>query len=210
MTELNPARITRALVTLRDSAPQAFGAEVHGFQLNPALDEAVVATFEQRYGIRLPEDYRSFLTSTGNGGAGPFYGVFPLGNIDDSFDLRKWEDTDIGILSQAFPFNKEWNDLSGKPEDNLLERDEAQYWKQMEGFEHDYWDPALVNGAFPICHQGCALRILLVVSGDQAGYLWNDLRAEGRGLMPVHLEDGTRATFSAWYDEWLKELDFTW
>lgn len=33
----------------------------------------------------------------------------------------------------------------------------------MERFERHYWDPKLMNGAIPICHTGCALRIWLLV-----------------------------------------------
>jgi len=204
MPELNYSRVADALASLRSSESNVFGAEAHGFDLNPRLNEATVAMFERKHGVRLPSDYRAFLTSIGNGGAGPFYGVFPLGKVDDSFALRDWVEGDVGVLSEEFPFDKEWNDLSTKPDDDLIDRDEARYSKQMEAFEGTYWRVALVNGAFPICHQGCALRVLLVVTGEQAGYLWDDRRSEYAGVKPIHLADGSPATFSGWYDEWLK------
>jgi hypothetical protein len=62
-----------------------------------------------------------------------------------------------------------------------------------------------MNGALPICHMGCALRVWLVVSGDEAGRLWYDHRAEYTGIAPGVMKDGTRATFGAWYMEWLNE-----
>jgi hypothetical protein len=204
MPELDRSRVADALASLRSSESNVFGAEVHGFDLNPGLNEAVVATFERTHGVHLPSDYRAFLTSVGNGGAGPFYGVFPLGKVDDNFALRDWGEGDVGVLSEPFPFKEEWNDLSAKPDDDLVNRDEAEYWKQVEAFESGYWSVALVNGAFPICHQGCALRILLVVTGDQAGHLWDDRRSEYSGIKPIRLADGSPATFSGWYDEWLK------
>jgi hypothetical protein len=203
MPELNPFRVARALASLRTSKSHVFGAEAHGFDLNPELSEAVVAMFERTHGVHLPNDYRAFLTSVGNGGAGPFYGVFPLGKVDDSFALRDWSEADTGVLSEAFPFDQEWNDLSSKPDDDLVDRNEAEYLKQMDIFENTYWSVALVNGAFPVCQQGCALRILLVVTGDQAGYLWDDRRSEYGGLRPIRLADGSPATFSGWYNEWL-------
>jgi hypothetical protein len=61
----------------------------------------------------------------------------------------------------------------------------------------------VMNGAVPICHEGCALRIWLVVTGKQAGKLWEDRRSEYGGLRPVRLADGSAATFSQWYNEWL-------
>lgn len=204
MRELDRVRVGQALASLRSAKHHVFGAEAHGFDLNPVLNEAVVTTFERAHGVRLPSDYRAFLTTVGNGGAGPFYGIFPLGKVDDGFALRDWTEGDIGVLSKAFPFNEEWNDLSTKPGDDLVDLDEVEYWKQMETFERSYWSVALVNGAFPICHQGCALRILLVVTGDQAGNLWDDRRSEYGGIKPIRLADGSKATFADWYREWLE------
>jgi hypothetical protein len=89
------------------------------------------------------------------------------------------------------------------PNDDLLRRDRSEYDKQLELFEKNYWTS--VNGAFPICHQGCALRILLVVRGVEAGHVWEDRRSEHAGLMPIRLKDGSRATFAAWYEEWLDD-----
>jgi hypothetical protein len=203
MPELDRFHVAHALASLRSSESDVFGAEAHGFDLNPELHEADLATFERTHGVKLPSDYRAFLMSVGNGGAGPFYGVFPLGKVDDNFDLRDWGEGDIGVLSKTFPFDKEWNDLSTKPDDDLIDGDEAEYWKQMKAFDRTYWNVALINGSFPICHQGCALRILLVVSGDQAGYLWDDRRSEYGGIKPIRLADGSPATFSGWYREWL-------
>ena len=41
--------------------------------------------------------------------------------------------------------------------------------------EAHYWDPAIMNGAIPICHKGCALRQWLVIHGEQRGFVWDDL-----------------------------------
>jgi hypothetical protein len=81
LKELDPLRIQRELQRLRSISPTAriFGAESHKFLLNPTLAEAEVANFERQHKISLPADYRNFLTGAGNGGAGPYYGIFPLG-----------------------------------------------------------------------------------------------------------------------------------
>ena len=174
-------------------------------QLNDPISEPDVASFEQKHGILLPPGYREFITRIGNGGAGPFYGVFPLGSMDDNFDMRQWHENDgfVGTLSKPFSFQNEWNDVSGMPTDDLLDQDEDAYNKQIEAFESTYWSSDVMHGAFPICHEGCALRILLVVTGKQAGNLWEDRRSEYAGLRPVRLADGSVATFSRWYTEWL-------
>jgi hypothetical protein len=202
MQGLEPNRIKDTLVYLQGTRPHVFGTDFHGFRLNPALSEADIVAFERTHHVAIPGDFREFLTQIGNGGAGPFYGIFPLGKGDDNFSLRVWEQGDVGVLSEPFPFEEEWNDLSTLPAGDLVDRDESEYWKQMD--ESTYWGTSVVNGAFPICHQGCALRILLVVTGPQAGYLWDDRRSEYGGLKPLRLADGSSATFMRWYNEWLK------
>jgi hypothetical protein len=109
----------------------------------------------------------------------------------------------VGNLLKSFPFQNEWNDLSVQPDADLPRRDTKEYDRQIEQFDARYWSSELMNGAVPICHEGCALRIWLLVTGKQAGKLWEDRRSECAGLRPVRLADGSVATFSQWYTEWL-------
>lgn len=205
MQEFAIPTVKAAIFRLREIQARAFGSEGHSFRMNPVLSESEASAFERDHKIVLPSDYRRFLTELGNGGAGPFYGVFPLGFMDDNFDLRLWQENDssVGTLSRPFSFRAEWNDLSDYPEADLLKRDVKEYDRQIEQFEGRYWSSQLMNGALPICHEGCALRVWLVVTGEQAGRLWEDRRAEYAGLRPVRLANGGAATFSEWYKEWL-------
>ncbi len=107
------------------------------------------------------------------------------------------------MLSEPFSFVHDWNDLTGMPSEHVLGRDEADYERQLDEFEKRYWSASLMNGAIPICHEGCALRIWLVVTGDQAGHLWQDARSDYIGLKSLVAENGNPATFSLWYNEWL-------
>lgn len=163
--------------------------------------------FEAEHSIKLPCDYREFLTKVGNGGAGPYYGIFPLGQMDGTGGFESWHQNDgfVGCLSEPFLLASEWNDLTGMPPDGLVDRDEQEYERQSRTFESRYWSACLMNGAIPICHEGCALRIWLVVTGQQAGLLWRDGRADCTGVKPLKTVTGDRATFSAWYHEWLDE-----
>jgi hypothetical protein len=205
MGDLNVLAIEAAISRLREIKGSVFGAGSHGFHLNPPISESEAGAFEQEHGVLLPPDYRQFLTRLGNGGAGPFYGIFPLGVMDDNFDFRVWHENDgmVGTLSKPFRFQDEWNDVSAMPHEHLLEQDAEEYDRQIERFERTYWSSDLMNGAIPICHEGCALRIWMVVAGEQAGKLWEDRRSEYEGVMPVCLDDGSPATFSEWYMEWL-------
>jgi hypothetical protein len=204
---LDTSRITDALAFLQGVQLRVFGADVHRFRLNPPLPEADVMAFENVHNVSLPHDFRQFLTNVGNGGAGPFYGVFPLGEMDDNFSLRTWQEDDgfVGVLSEPFPLGEEWNDISSQPSAELADLDESEYWRRMDIFQTTYWRSSLVNGAIPICHEGCALRIWLVLTGTQAGYLWEDRRSEYGGLKPLRLADGSWATFTGWYDPWLND-----
>ena len=91
MSELDPGYIRESLRRLARLQPKIFGADAHGFILNPRLREIEVAAFEEKHRISLPADYRHFITEIGNGGAGPYYGVFPLGYMDDAFDVAPWD-----------------------------------------------------------------------------------------------------------------------
>src|SRR5262245_26546599 len=85
--------------------------------LRPPLSESEVQAFESRYRIRLPADYREFITTVGNGGAGPYRGLYPLGHGHDLRTLTPWAESDgrVGVLSEPFPRTRPWNDLRSRP-----------------------------------------------------------------------------------------------
>lgn len=207
------AVILNGLSELRElpESLRVFGSQEHRFLTHPALSDKSVRDFEELHRIALPDEYRSFLLRIGNGGAGPGYGIFKLGELDDGFDHAAWRENDgfVGILSKPFPHRGPWNDLFGKPvydesrEDDLEWEDE--YQRQLDAWENRYWDVANINGAIPICHLGCALRQWLVLTGPEAGTIWSDYRADDRGLIPVEEEGRARVTFLRWYRSWLDE-----
>lgn len=56
-----------------------------------------------------------------------------------------------------------------------------------------------IDGAFPICHMGCAILIWLIVTGPEAGNVWMDDRSSDGGWMPLRL------TFLRWYERWIEK-----
>src|SRR4051794_25756013 len=116
------AQIRDALGSLRASPRplHVFGIEVHRFRTHPPLSEVAVRNFKQVHRITLPAEYRGFLIHIGNGGAGPYYGLFKLGEMDDGGGHKPWKENGgfIGTLSKPFPHTGPWNDLSGQPEDD--------------------------------------------------------------------------------------------
>ena len=65
-----------------DAELKQFGAEHHKYQWNPPASLKEIEEFEQETGISLPDGYRNFLLQEGNGGAGPFYGLFSLAQVN--------------------------------------------------------------------------------------------------------------------------------
>jgi hypothetical protein len=181
-----------------------FGEDSHGYELHAPLSEEEVSAFESQHGVRLPDDYRQFLTRVGNGGAGPYYGLFRFGEMDDGFDYGPWGEF-VGQLSLPFPHTSAWNDLTGKPDDQAA-MDSDEYDALIEAFDQKYYDSRQVDGAIPICHLGCALRQWLVISGPETGNVWCDDRADYKGLHPLETQGRVRTSFFEWYRDWLDEV----
>lgn len=204
--------ITRLLSELerKDCHRSVFGSVAHDYKVEPPISLSIIEEFEARHGIRLPDDYRCFITEIGNGGAGPYYGLFPFGQQDDELS---WKEGDlIGDVAQPFPHVEAWNlpvsfwDQEPDITSDTPPEEEDRLWEAWDKVEQEhYWNPAIMNGAIPICHLGCALRQWLVVNGDQRGFIWNDYRADHRGISPLRNESGRQVTFSDWYMSWLHE-----
>lgn len=196
------------LDALRDLQGAAHGlmtpaGQMRDFHNHPVLSQRVVRDFEELHRISLPAGYRDFLLQVGNGGAG---GVFKLGECDDGDGYRRWHENDgfVGTLTEPFPHTQAWNDLTGLPcNDRDDPEGEAEFWRQWQVFEKRYLDPANVNGAIPICHEGCAHRDWLIVTGPERGNIWHDSRTTQDGLYPAQQSGSARLTFLQWYRSWL-------
>ncbi|MGD8814589.1 MAG: hypothetical protein PVI78_08960 [Anaerolineales bacterium] len=212
---LDPKEILLKLdmLSIIDSNRMVFGAAFHDYHLNPPLDEAAFGWIETKYSILLPDDYRTFILEVGNGGAGPFYGLFKLGEHDSGDGFCSWSDGYLlGDPSAPFPYNDRWN-LSeafwseapyNQQWGNQDEEDRAcEAWD--ERLYELYWAPSIMNGAIPICHRGCALRQWMIVTGPERGNIWNDDRADNGGLSPLISPCGDRISFFDWYYDWLNQ-----
>jgi SMI1 / KNR4 family (SUKH-1) len=192
----------------RDWRRRTFGASSHEYRLNPPLPVSVIEAFEGRHGVSLPEDYRSFITEVGSGGAGPYCGLLLFGKDDDD---RDWEGGGlVGDPGKPFPHTTAWNlpdSFWGGEPDLPPGTPQEEEDRMMEAWDRElgqhYWNPAIMDGAIPICHLGCALRQWLVIHGERRGHVWNDFRADWRGLSPVLGESGGPVTFADWYGGWL-------
>lgn len=185
-----------------DKKFEIFGAASHEYEFNEPIPIEKLNQFEEKYGIELPKDYKSFLSEIGNGGAGPFYGIYPLqrdlgrANPENKFEFLKFN----------FPHKKAWN-WSDKIFDKFDEFHETEEDEIIDFFDDVYWEQyfkdELTYGSIYITEYGCALRFLLVITGAEKGKIWFDQRADRNGLNPITNKNGNKLDFSDWYVNWL-------
>jgi hypothetical protein len=178
--------VRRRLAAARTADPELrrHGAEEHRYALRPPLDEAAVAAFEERHGVVLPAEYRGFLREVGDGGAGPYYGIYPLdGTGMHSFDREERERP--GHLAAPFPHTAAWAPRWWGPDPEI---DEDAYYADEQ-----------TAGTLVVCHFGCGALFRLVVTGAERGRVWFDDRPSDGGMTPG-------PGFRDWYLEWLRRL----
>ncbi|WP_435108574.1 SMI1/KNR4 family protein [Nocardiopsis synnemataformans] len=196
---------------------EVFGARAHGFELLDPLTSKELAELEGQLGVRLPEEYREFLLHVGAGGAGPAYGVFPTVKGPDGWWRWHGDGADLTVperLAQPFPATgADPGSLAALRVQEPVEEDfgdpeefDAAYEAWHERVEELLWDEDRTVGALCLCHLGCALRQWLVVSGPEAGRVWNDGRVDGEDLQPLTGKDGAPLGFADWYLQWLREV----
>ena len=111
--------------------------------------------------------------------------------------------------SRAFADQEFWDKEPNPPEETSQE-EEDRLWQEWDKIlEANYWNPSIMDGAIPICHLGCAQRQWLVINGEQRGFVWDDMRADNRGIAPTKAR-GKPMTFSDWYLAWLSEAERQW
>jgi hypothetical protein len=109
-------------------------------ELAAPLSEGDVLAVEAKYGIRLPEDYRAFVTRLGDGGPGPVYGVLRLS------DSVGWNSSEEGTLLSA-------------PCGLVPDED---YWATFAADSSE-------SGIMPFIHTGCGDFYWIVVTGKARG-----------------------------------------
>ena len=200
-----------------DQGHIVFGARAHCYRLTAPVTLELVAQFENRFSIELPNDYRSFLTSVGTGGAGPGYGMrwfpstmaFPA-NVDPNLLLdawcraggtrtyREWLEAHPEWIQMPFPFSEEYQ----RP----VER------RELDGEEILNLATDLDRGTLLLSDEGCAIQSVLVVSGTERGtiWCWSQDRDNMTPYPPPWDERGRRrfgdhgrVRFVDWYEYWL-------
>ncbi|MFC0533750.1 SMI1/KNR4 family protein [Phytohabitans kaempferiae] len=180
---------------------QSLAQRAHGFRLRPPVDPATLKRAEQAIGAPLPEGYRHFLTAVGDGGAGPYWGVVPLGEA-----LERWTGAlgDLTALGRDCPLTSDvdFGELIGQPDDwdehlARLESD-PEYEAEYDRLAVTYAEPPWIDGRVPLVDYGCGDWFFLVVRGPRRGTVWVDSVDGSTGLYCLEVD------FETFYARWLR------
>jgi len=153
--------------------------------LGPVLTEPQVMEFEDAHDVRLPEEFRQFVTHIGHGGYGPTYGLLPM---------ERWVSGAAGVgdgrLTEPFPIVPDLEVSTGPDARGCLARS--------------------FPGTITVVHRGCSDFTLLVVTGQGRGRL---VEVNSEGFFAPHFH--ADSDFLSWYERWLDFVltghrDLTW
>lgn len=189
-----------------DSEFKVFGASSHQYKLGQTVTQKEVDDFEAKYGVKLPECYKAFITEFCGSGVlnrtikfpqmlpkpsipGPYYGLFSFENI---LDEALNEDYELAINKpcRIFPYmsDKDWEDAKAIEEFRDIDEDG----------EYSYF---MVTGIVPLGSQGCHYEFALVLNGDYQGkVIYTD---ESYYDSPFFTYEDN---FLDWYERWLDEI----
>lgn len=152
----------------------AAGVHGHGYRRAPTRDEA---SLDAAFGALLPAEVRAFLAHVHGGGAGPGYG------------LDVWAEP---RASSPFPYGTAHARA-------LIERGATERSPSLplvDDDDDDSWPPG--PGFVALAHQGCGVYDVIVVTGEQRGFVW----CCDMAWRPYRTGDRQLGFFD-WYEQWL-------
>lgn len=188
-----------------------FGAEHHLYRVNQPASKDLINRFEILHQLILPDDYREFLLQVGNGGAGPWYGLWELAVVEDDVVRAMCEeriseyDAEHPLFEKVIPVP-----FSSSPKYSAITwRSENLKWLEESGYA-DFTEKALEIGT-----QGCNGSTLIVVTGVCRGEIWSVWAEEFMGFsyvspkttegddQPFEMDGEGALPFLDWYEHWL-------
>jgi hypothetical protein len=182
-----------------------FGSVHHRYELNPPVASELLAAVEAQIGVPLPADYREFITSIGDGGAGPSYGLMRLTENEGQ----------LSYLDADFPYTADSplrlaNDLHLKELSDQIDRacegaDRGAETAAWEAFNQyvDVFYREVTKGITFLADKGCLSFEVLVLRGQEAGHVWSFDVSDELGAFPLTDHSGKPLTFADWYENWL-------
>lgn len=171
------------LARVQDRKCEVFGASSHQYKLNKRADPAAVVAFETQCNVELPLEFKQFLIEVGDGGAGPYYGIYPLAKLQGNSLLP------VPCKLKPDLTAEEWAELTRFATDEALSEE-----------DYEYQSEALFQGMLNIGTQGCTYEIMLIISGEHQGrVVYIDLDYQ-------HPFFTYEKNFLDWYERWLDEI----
>lgn len=176
----------------------------HRFEIKPPCSDAELTEVEQRLGIALPEEYRSFLRRFGNTKAGP--GLFSTlheaitDNAGNPFPLKA---PMLGVMSVEH-------------QSMTIDQQSCDYSKLLS----EYYKIDKNEGVLNLANYGCGIYAKLVLEGKYRGQIWIDY-SDVAGYSPfggteeqhevvveswVPTNAPREYNFLEWYGHWLLNL----
>lgn len=163
-----PERLKKLAVLAKkaDRWCKVFGAEKYKYRFNPVISLAEVREFEDRNKITLPDDFVTFLTEVGNGGAGVDYGVYALERIQENiYDYEEITPYSDKTIFDYDNYREKWAELCTELDDT--DNDAA----------YSYIEKQIANGMLTIGTAGCTFDYALMCKGKNYGKIvgidWN-------------------------------------
>lgn len=181
----------------KDTGLAVFGASSHNYKMNGKLTRKQLEDWQMAHRITLPGAYAQFLTEVGNGGAGPFYGLYPIEEATSYTESQAL--TAACVLSPGMA-NEEWNDWI-----EPLIRDE-----DISDSEYEAARNRVLGGMLCIGTQGCDYDMYLVLEGAHKGRV-----VYTSDFYPDHpfffvYEDNMLDWYERWLDEVILDYDIGW
>ena len=189
--QLKRIRRKLKLAKLADKKKTVFGAESHAYDIQPTVSLKKIKRFEEDYGVELPLCYAEFLLTVGNGGAGPFYGVYAL---EEGVGDLCYTETE-SVLNRPCLLAPKMSDDDWRALTADLFADE-----ELSDEEYEHECAKVFGGLLPIGTQGCTYVTALVLNGEYSGRVVN---IDTDGSKPIFAFE---ANFLDWYERWLDEV----
>ena len=182
-----------------DKDLKVMGASSHKYQVNDPVAAEEVLKLEEKYGIDLPDCYKSFILQFGNAGigyqdaaAGPYYGIYPLGeNINELISDERGQYLKRDCIIYPGMSDQHWMSLQAN-----IDNDEHISDEDIEKELGKIW-----GGIITIGSQGCSYVHGIIINGTYRGRVIN-ICMDRQGPPKFTFENN----FLDWYERWLDEV----
>ncbi|MCB9437932.1 MAG: leucine-rich repeat domain-containing protein [Anaerolineales bacterium] len=168
----------------------------HHYELNPTLSEDDIRNFEEAAEVKLPADYRLYLSQIADGGAGPYYGLrFLQAAVEEAINnydtVGEGDPPQLRLREYFQPFP-----ISAEAVQSYIRAVEEIEDDELQPFDL----PPTLSGILFLSEYGCGGYYVLVVQGEQAGTVW--FFQSGEYLQPI-FNNGKQWGFFDWFENWI-------